>query len=190
MTLSPRHRDDCELFDDLASPARLMDYPRDSRAFVRIDTSLRAYWHALFDICPELLELSGPDGMAIFRPFMDWAGEQNHTFNWTYYLLVYEWLRQSEFAGRLDDDLRLSLMGAAAARWAIRERGRDCGIALGSADMAGLVIGWKCCTVHTGRQIELVEPQEALPAPEGAFGYFLLPDFEFSSFPGWRRVPF
>jgi len=75
---------DSELLDALMVPARQADYPRDSRAFVRIDTSLRVYWHVLFDICPELLELSGPDGLSIFRPFMAWADARQLSMNWTF----------------------------------------------------------------------------------------------------------
>ena len=43
-----------------------------------------------------LLELSGPDGNAIFQPFMEWAEDNEISFHWTYHLWVYEWLLQSE----------------------------------------------------------------------------------------------
>lgn len=182
-------RNDSELFDALTVPARQATYPRNSRAFVRIDTSLRAYWHVLFDICPQLLELSGPDGLSIFRPFMAWAAKQDLSFNWTYYLWVYRWLRQSEFRDSLDENLLLTLMSASAADWAIFNRETDCGIVLGNVNTPGLVVGWKCHTVHTGREVELVEPQDSLPAPSEQFGFFTLPDFELSHFPGWQPIP-
>lgn len=194
MTLAPPTpaKTDSDLFDSLTSPSRLDDYPRDSRAFVRIDASLRAYWHTLFDICPQLLDLSGPDGMAIFRPFMAFAAQQDLTFTWTYYLWVHHWLTQSEFRDRVDDDLLLALMAAAAARWAILDRGDDCGIVLGNPGFQGLVAGWKCRTIRTGRQVERLDPAEPLPAPDGfdgGFGCFTSPDFELDRFPGWRSIP-
>ncbi len=187
--LSPNVRIDRELFDALTDPSRINDYPVDSRAYGRIDVSLRAYWHALFDSCPELLELSGPDGMSIFRPFMAFAREKELCFSWTYYLWVYEWLKQSEFRSRLTDENRVSLMGASAARWAIRDRGPDCGLIIGRGGAPTLVVGWKCHTVHTGRQVELIEPEEPLPAPKETFGYFTVSDFDIDLFPGWRSIP-
>jgi hypothetical protein len=31
--------------------------------------------------------------------------------------------------------------------------------------------------------------EEPLPEPDEQFGYFSLPDFEISAFPGWRAIP-
>lgn len=190
-TSSPPARIDSDLFDALTAPERQDRYPRNSRAWMRIDTSRRAYWHTLFDICPSLLELSGPgdEGLSIFNPFMAWAEEQGLSFDWSYYLWVYRWLQQSEFSNRLDTDLLLELMGASAARWAVLDRGTDCGIVLGSIGMPGLVAGWKCHTIDAGRQVEFVEPEEPLPTPGEPFGFFTVPDFELSAFPGWRAIP-
>ena len=84
--LSLPSRTDRDLYPALMSPELNAKYPTDHKAFVRIDVSLRMYWHTLFDICPELLELSGLDGMSIFRPFMAWAGEKKLAFDWSYYL--------------------------------------------------------------------------------------------------------
>jgi uncharacterized repeat protein (TIGR04061 family) len=173
----------------MTSPSKLMEYPRDSRAFSRIDASLRAYWHTLFDICPELLALSGEDGMSIFRPFMEWAEQQGLTFSWTYYLWVYVWLEQSQFRDRLNNDLLISLMGAAAARWAILDRGLDCGIVLGCDKTMNLVAGWKCHTVHVGREVELIELDESPSLPPGRFGFFTVANFELGVFPGWQAIP-
>ena len=112
--LSLPSRTDRDLYPALMSPELNAKYPTDHKAFVRIDTSLRMYWHTLFDICPELLELSGLDGMSIFRPFMAWAGEKKLAFDWSYYLWVYAWLRQSPFKERLlaDDKYLRSVMAA------------------------------------------------------------------------------
>ncbi len=178
-----------DLLDALMVPARQGEFARDSRAFVRLDTSLRAYWHTLFDICPELLSLSGPDGLAIFRPFMAWAAERQLSMNWTYYLWVHRWLQQSPFADRLSPQLTLSLMAASAARWAMGDRGPNGGIALGSAELPELVVAWKCHTVTGGREVECLSLEEPLPPPEGGFGWFTLPGFELDNFPGWSPIP-
>ena len=180
---------EADLLDALMVPARQGDFPRDSRAFVRIDTSLRVYWHTLFDVCPELLELTGPDGLAIFRPFMAWAAERELSMNWTYYLWVHRWLSESEFADRVTPETTLSLMAAAAARWATGDRGTDAGIALGLAGRPELVTGWKCHTVDGGRQVECFSLEEPLPDPEGDFGWFTLPGLELDRFPGWSPLP-
>jgi uncharacterized repeat protein (TIGR04061 family) len=180
---------DKDLYGALFVPSRQSDYPRDSRAFVRIDTSLRIYWHTLFDICPQLLELAPPDGRPIFLPFMAWADEQNLSFDWSYYLWVYRWLQQSDYRDRLSDELMLNMMGASAARWAVLDRSSDSGVVVGSAGGAKLVVAWKCHTVDGGREVELLELEEPLPEPDEQFGYFSLPEFEISAFPGWRAIP-
>lgn len=186
---SPPTRTDRDLYDSLMSLEGAKRYPQDHKAFVRIDTSLRVYWHTLFDICPDLLELSGPDGLAIFRPFMAWAEEKRLAFDWSYYLWAYVWLRQSQFKDRLGDgELLRSMMGASAARWAILDRSRSCGIVIGCAETDELVVGWKCNSVYAGRQIELIQPEEALPSPANTFGYFTLPSFDLAAFPGWQGL--
>jgi uncharacterized repeat protein (TIGR04061 family) len=190
MNLSfPPAKTDRDLYDALTSIEESEKYPRDDKSFVRIDTSLRVYWHTLFDICPNLLEISGPDGSAIFRPFMAWAARRRLAFDWSFYLWVYVWLRESEFSERLnDDDLLQTIMGASAARWAVLDRSRDCGIVLSCADRNDLVVGWKCNSIRSGRQIELIQPEEALPPPGNLFGYFTRPSFDLDEFPGWQSL--
>jgi uncharacterized repeat protein (TIGR04061 family) len=183
-------RIDADLLDALTVPARQGDYPRDSRAFVRVDTSLRIYWHTLFDICPGLLDLSGPDGLAIFRPFMAWAAAEKLSLNWTCYLWVDVWLAQSAFRDRVTPDLRLSLMGASAARWATGDRSEAGGIALGGADLPDLVCGWKTRSILSGRRIEQFTLEEPLPPPDGPFGFFTIAGDDLSDgFPGWTPIP-
>lgn len=178
---------DCELFSALTRPALLTSFPRDSRAYVRIDASLRAYWHQIFDICPMLLDLTGPDGMAIYRPFMDFVERRELSLDWNFYLWIYEWLRQSEFRDRLSEEILLELMGAAAARWAVFDKGRNCGVAVGCRETPLLVVGWKCNKVDQGRQIELIEV-EGLPQPNELFGCFFFADFTLSEFQGWQSL--
>ena len=191
-SLSPAPvRIDAELYEDLANPARQNSYPEDLRGYVRIDISLRSYWHTLFDTCPQLLELSGPDGRAIFIPFMAWAREQKLSLDWTYFLWVYQWLLQSEFRDRLDEHVLLPIMTASATRWMMLDRDMDsCAIVLGSASLNGAIIGSKYNSIYSGlEQIELVEFDSPLPAPDNQFGYFVMPGFEFDHFPGWRPIP-
>jgi uncharacterized repeat protein (TIGR04061 family) len=186
-------RIDADLGDDLTNPMRLDAFPRESRAYVRIDISMRAYWHILFDAVPEFLELSGPDGRAIFLPFMKWARHSGLTFNWAYHIWVYEWLLQSEFKDRLRTDMLVKTLGAAAGRWLGRDRDPDSrGLVLGSALLDGkAVVGWKINTIHTSLiEVEQAEFDPPLPPPSGGhFGYFTTPEFELDHFPGWRPIP-
>ena len=186
--LSPRT--DADLLDALSVPERQADYPRDSRAFVRIDSSLRVYWHTLFDICPGLLALSGPDGLAIFRPFMGWAAEQRLSLNWTYYLWVDVWLQQSQFRQQLTPALRYSLMGASVARWATGDRSESNGIIVSAADLPDLVCAWKTQSLEGAREVEQIELSEPLPTPAAAFGFFTVASRNLEEgFPGWTEVP-
>jgi uncharacterized repeat protein (TIGR04061 family) len=178
---------DSALLDALTRPDRILDYPRESRAFVRIDASVRVYWHHLFDICPLLLEMSPPDGGKIFGPFMAWADERGLTLDWNFYLWVYDWLLQSEFRERLNENVLLEIMGAAVARWAILDKGPNCGVVIGCRDTQNLVVGWKVRKVDEGRQVELLEI-EGIPAPPELFGCFFVPDFELTEFPGWQSL--
>ncbi|MEF3365280.1 methanobactin biosynthesis protein MbnC [Methylocystis sp. 9N] len=180
---------DKELFDWLTDLRPQTQIPRQSRAFVRIDVCHRAYWHALFDICPQLLKIAAPDGLAILRPFMTWAETQNLTFDWSFYLWVYEWLKQSEFQDRIDNDLLITMMGASAARWGNYDRTPACGLVLASAEASEIVVAWKCRTASGRREIEIIDLEEPLPPPEESFGFFTLPSFELAPFPGWRNIP-
>jgi uncharacterized repeat protein (TIGR04061 family) len=191
MTLvrSSRGRIDSELLDAMSSPASQQNYADDPRAFVRIDHSLRIYWHTLFDVCPGLLRLSGPDGLSVFHPFMAWAAEQRICFNWSYYLWAYIWLRQSEFRDLLDSDLRLSLMAASAARWATFDRSKAAAVALGCMEMQGLVCGFKPRAVDASMTVEYLELEKAITSPDELFGFFTLLGPEIDRFPGWRPIP-
>ncbi|GGB46851.1 hypothetical protein GCM10011505_29960 [Tistrella bauzanensis] len=192
---------DTDLLDHLTVPARHHELGEGSRAWVRVDTSLRIYWHTLFDICPGLLMLDAPDGrpsdgMSIFRPFMAFAAERALSFDWSYYLWVDVWLSASPFRDRMTMDLRLTLMGAAAARWAITDRGPDVGIVLAARDPYGadplalpLVAGWKPASMETGREIETLDLDEPLPAPATPFGWFTTRGRDLDSFPGWADLP-
>ncbi|WP_457796299.1 methanobactin biosynthesis protein MbnC [Methylocystis sp. S23] len=182
-------RIDAELFDWLTDMRPQKQIPRESRAFVRIDASHRAYWHALFDICPQLLKIASPDGLAILRPFMSWAQTQDSTFDWSFYLWVYQWLEQSEFQDRVDEDLLITMMGASVARWANFDRSPDCGIVLTSIRTDKIVIAWKCRTASGRREVEIVELEEPLPEPSAPFGFFITPEFELPAFAGWRDIP-
>ena len=180
---------DADLLAALTAPARRDTFARDSRAFVRIDTSLRIYWHTLFDICPGLLTLSGPDGQAIFRPFMQWAEEQGVTFDWTYYLWVDAWLQQSRFCAQVTPEMRYTMMGASAARWATMDRSEKLGIVLSCSALPDLVCGWKMATMEGGREIEQIELESPLPAPSAPFGYFLVDGRGLEEdFPGWQGI--
>lgn len=180
---------EADVLDLLMAPERQSEFPRESRAYVRIDVSLRMYWHNLFDICPELLALSGPDGMAIYRPFMRWAGERGASMGWHFYLSVGQWLWQSEFRDRVTAELLDSLMAASAARWAVMDRCAMAGIVIASAATPAWTVGWKQRTVDGSREVERWELAQSLPVPDELFGYFLLTTPELEEFPGWSALP-
>jgi uncharacterized repeat protein (TIGR04061 family) len=189
---SSEHRSlrDSDLLDNLMHPHHQAAYRSHPRAHARLDTSLRAYWHNLFDPCPALLKVADADGLEIFRPFMQWAQERCLSMNWTLHLGLYEWLRQSPFASCLNNELSDALMAACAARWAIIDRSDNAGLALGQRGNPAWLIGWKCRQIDGGRQITRVELAVALPEPPNDFAYFLLPTFESDDFPGWREIPY
>lgn len=178
---------DSALLDALTRPPRIFDYPSGSVARVRVDAALRIYWHHIFDICPPLAEMSPPDGMTIFRPFMAYVDARGLTLDWNFYLWLYDWLRQSEFKDKINESILLELMGASAARWAILDKGRDCGVVVGCRDTASVVVGWKVNKVDKGRQVELLEIED-LPPPSELFGCFFAPTFELTEFPGWQSL--
>lgn len=180
---------DSDLLDALLRPDLHGDYPQDSRAFIRIDCSLRAYWHAIFDAAPGLLELDAPDGLRLYRAFMRYATEQNLSMNWALYLHLDSWLRRSEWRDGLTLELSETLYNAAAARWAIADRSPACGIVLGSQYSASLTLGWKCMKIDGGREVEQLELESPLPAPDDDAGYFCLQSPELDSFPGWLPIP-
>jgi uncharacterized repeat protein (TIGR04061 family) len=165
-------------------------YPRHTRAYVRLDLSFRVYWHTLYDVCPELIALSGqPDGLPIFRPFMAWAEELQLSFNWTFYLWVYRWLLQSEFCTKLTPEIVHRLIAASAARWAVMDRSINSGIVIGGSDFPEVFAGWKQHAVDGRREVELIELDELLPKPAQWLGCFTVPQFELDLFPGWSDIP-
>jgi uncharacterized repeat protein (TIGR04061 family) len=180
---------DSELLARLADPAARGDFPPGCRAHVRIDISIRAYWHTLFDICPGLLDIADPDGMAIFAPFMDWARRENLTMGWSFYIWVGRWLAQSPWRERLDEELTQALLSASAARWAVLDRSADVGVVLGRRDSDDWIIGWKPNTLAAGRRVELVSLDGQLPRPAEDVGVFHLAGYELDSFPGWLALP-
>lgn len=171
------------------APSLHDNYLSDSRTWVRIDNSLRIYWHTIFDIAPQLLDLSGPDGQAIFQPFMAWAEERRLSMNWTIYLWIHRWLLQSGFRDRVTPELVRTLVASSAAHWAVMERGPECGIVIGTTVFPEIVVGWKQHTIDGGREIEQLELDEPLPAPPDGAGFFTVRDFEIDRFPGWSPIP-
>lgn len=179
---------DTALLDALLRPDDQGNYPADSRPFVRIDCSLRAYWHAIFDAVPDLLQLDAPDGLNLFREFMRWADTQQLSMDWSLYIQLHNWLTHSHFAPAITVELSQALYCAAAARWATADRSEAIGIALGSPAFNELILGWKCDSLEGGREVEMFELADSLPAPEASGGFFTLAERELDSFPGWQPI--
>lgn len=189
MRLFPSPFNDIDLLDSLMLPSAQALYQTHSRAYARIDTSLRAYWHALFDPCPKLLELAPPDGLNIFRPFMVWAAQRQLSMDWSLHLYLHQWLSSSSYAANISDELSQALMAACAARWAITDRSEAAGIVLAQREDRCWIVGWKCAHVNAGRQIDMLELDTSPDPPPNTFGYFLVPTFEITYFPGWLTLP-
>jgi uncharacterized repeat protein (TIGR04061 family) len=183
------HIVDNDLLDALLQPDLQAAYPRDSRAFVRIDTSLRVYWHTIFDACPDLLRLADADGLAIYRPFMAWANARQLSMNWAIHLWLHEWLTASPFKGDITSAVTETLMSAAAARWAISDRSEQCGIVITAIGVPTYIACWKCHRVDQGRQVERIELDAPLPLPTIRLAYFPVLTFELDRFDRWHAIP-
>ncbi|WP_171013892.1 methanobactin biosynthesis protein MbnC [Chitinivorax sp. B] len=180
---------DRELLDYLIDPSARTMFPVDSRAFVRVDISLRHYWHTLFDVCPELLDIADPEGMEIFEPFLAWAATHSLSMGWHYYLWVARWLAQSPYVTQLDGTLNERLMAAAAARWAVLDRSANAGIVLGRTGSDSWIVAWKPNTLTDGRRVERLDVCGAVPAPVFDYGVFFAATDELDEFPGWQPIP-
>lgn len=160
-----------------AEPLR-PEYPSNSRCFVHLDARLLPHWHTLFDICPALLKLDPPEGLNLFRSFMIWAYRNQTPQDWTYHLNVCRWLLASPYQAQIDEEPIEAFMAAAAARW----------INTDESQAQGMVLAWRDARVFDwkGTALEGAEYQ-ALPAPEGDFGW--CPLTKSGGFSGWLTVP-
>lgn len=182
---------DIDVIDFMARPDQFGLFSENERALVRLDISWRGYWHALYDPCPCLLELSGDqDGFSIFRPFMKWGSERKISFDWPLHLWVIVWLKENKKLTYSNSDVILSeLAAAAAARWAISDRTAALGIAIYRGIKGNWTVGWKCRAVDLPREIQEIEIGENLD-PEGDIpSHFIIYDSEISRFPGWSAIP-
>ena len=116
--------------DALSLHRFLAGYPLTTKTFTQIDSNLRVYWHTLFDLCPGLLKLDGPDGMNMFRGFIKTACAQNLPLNWTLHASFYRWLLSSEFASKVNDEHLEAIMVAAVSLWCSNDTSGKVGIAL------------------------------------------------------------
>ncbi len=160
-----------------AEPARI-DYPSNSRCFVRLDARLLPYWHALFDICPALLKLDPPEGLNLFRSFMTWAYRNQPAQDWTYHLNVCRWLLGCTYRTQIDHEPIEAFMAAAAARW----------VSTDDSQAQGIVLAWRGSRVFDWKEhpLRLAQPQELPLADDGFTWSALGAQGEFS---GWRPVP-
>ena len=129
--------------DALSLHRFLAGYPLTTKTFTQIDSNLRVYWHTLFDLCPGLLKLDGPDGMNMFRGFIKTACAQNLPLNWTLHASFYRWLLSSEFASRVNEEHLEAIMMAAVSLWCSNDTSGKVGIALAHQHSSVVVVGWK-----------------------------------------------
>jgi uncharacterized repeat protein (TIGR04061 family) len=189
MAGTTRRQRDADLLDAMFVPARHESFRSNFRTYARLDTSRRAFWHAIFDPCPLLHDIAGSDGLAVFDPFMAWAEEQSINMGWSLHLWLYRWLIDSIYADGLTVPMARSLRAACAARWAISDRTEHAGIVIGQAGDPVWTVGWKCRDLEKGREIEEIELAELPEGPTPDFGHFIVSAFELDTFPGWMPIP-
>ncbi|WP_313089119.1 putative natural product biosynthesis protein [Pseudomonas sp.] len=161
------------------------DYPSNARSFVHLDARLLPYWHALFDVCPQLLKLDPPDGLNLFREFMTWAYARQLALNWTFHLGVCRWLLESGYRTQIEPEQLEAMMIAAAARWVAGDDSPAIGIVLGWQGGAH-VFDWKP-RVRAGARTLAAEAEE-LPPPPWDFAWSPLSTTAGNGFRRWLRV--
>ncbi|MFZ3023469.1 putative natural product biosynthesis protein [Pseudomonas sp.] len=174
--------------DALSLHRFLAGYPLTTKTFTQIDSNLRVYWHTLFDLCPGLLKLDGPDGMNMFRGFIKTACAQNLPLNWTLHASFYSWLLSSEFASKVNEEHLEAIMVAAVSLWCSNDTSGKVGIALAHQHSSVVVVGWKTKGHKTASSLEVLEPEGFIP-PKKDFGYLTLAQYQCDSPSGFKPLP-
>lgn len=180
---------DTALLDDLLNPDARSRYPQGTRPQVRVDMSIRIYWHALFDICPSLMALHDVDGADFFESFMAWSAQQGLSMDWHWYLWVWRFLAESSWQDQVQAGMKEELMAAAVARWALIDRSGAYGVVLGCDDTDDWLVAWKPQSLEHGRVVERITLEGAAPRPPQDLGWFTCDAPELSHFPGWQALP-
>ncbi len=163
------------------------DYPSNARSFVHLDARLLPYWHALFDVCPQLLKFDPPDGMNVFRQFMTWAYGCQVALGWTFHLSVCRWLLGSGYRELIESDHIEAMMIAAAARWVVSDDSPAIGIVLGWGGDNIHVFDWK--PQQRQRPRPMAAELEELPPVPWDFAWSPLSTTSGTGFRRWLRVP-
>ena len=75
----------------------------------------RAYWHRIFDPCPQLKQLLEHDSSNIVRQFIADCQQYQVNLNWNTHLILLYWLQQRY---ELNQHIFLECLSASAAAWA------------------------------------------------------------------------
>lgn len=173
--------------DALSLHRFLTGYPLTTKTFTQIDSNLRVYWHTLFDLCPGLLKLDGPDGMNMFRGFIKMACAQNLPLDWTLHASFYRWLLGSEFAAKVTAEHLEAVMMAVASLWCSNDTTSKVGIVLAHQHSPVVVLGWKTKGHKVSSTLDVLEP-EGLVVPKKDFGYLTLTQYRFARPSGFKPL--
>jgi methanobactin biosynthesis cassette protein MbnC len=152
--------------------------------------SMRAWWHVIFDPCPNLLKICPPDGGDIFQRFMKWADGARPSMRWSLHLHLFSWLLADEkYSGAITDSLLIEGIAAAASRWAIFDRGPQAGLVIGCQRLKDrVVVGWKCRSATKARTINMLKVSGELKLDD-FWGCFEVEGAELKSFGPWQKIP-
>jgi methanobactin biosynthesis cassette protein MbnC len=153
--------------------------------------ALRAWWHTLFDPCPQVLHgLCPPDGVDLFERFLAWADEARPSMGWSLHLHLLRWLlRDARYSASVTEEMLIELLAAAASRWTIYDRSLEGGLVIGCQRLgARVVTGWKCHTPDQGRTVHLLHLSRP-PALEDLLAFFTVGGFDLERIGPWERIP-
>ncbi|MCY1078890.1 hypothetical protein [Archangium lansingense] len=171
--------------------ARARALPEKTRERQMAEMALRAYWHALFDPCPQLLQgLCPPDGADIFERFLAWAEETRCSMGWSLHLHLLGWLlRDAKYGALVTEEMHIEALAAAASRWTISDKSLSGGIVIGCQRLRErVVVGWKCHTPGEVRAVSLLR-LEPPPRLDDFLASFTVTGFQLEALGPWAPIP-
>lgn len=169
----------------------LARHPAITRKYARYWDALCPYWDVLYERCPDVVELSQPDGMAVFIGFIKAAQLERLPMDWTLYLNLYRWLERSRFRQKVGLEHLQGLILTAAACWSVSDRSPDIGILLVHERWPGKVVrALKADPLGGPARVEVCDARPDWPVPCWDFTYCpLVGDADDEDSVMWLPIP-
>lgn len=168
----------------------LARHPAITHKYSRYWEALCPYWDVLYERCPDVVQLSPPDGMAVFIGFIKAAQLERLPMDWTLYLNLYRWLSRSKFRQQVGHEQLRGLTLTAAACWCVSDRSADAGILLAHEAWPGKVVrALKADPQRGPASVEVREAHAGCPAPSWDFTYCPLEGGERDDCVMWLPIP-